>query len=188
MALILDSFAGSGTTGHAVLAHNKADGGKRRFILVEMDPKICREVTAERLKRVIEGYSDQDGLGGGFRFCTLGEPLFDETGAIRASVKFHELAAHVFFTETGSPIPKKATDKTPLLGVHNGVAVYLLFNGVLGDKRPQGGNVLTRDVLASLPPHDGPKVIYGESCRLGVTRLRQEFITFKQVPYDIQVR
>jgi site-specific DNA-methyltransferase (adenine-specific)/adenine-specific DNA-methyltransferase len=187
-ALVLDSFAGSGTTGHAVLAQNKADGGKRRFILVEMDPKICREVTAERLKRVIEGYGDQEPLGGGFRYCTLGEPLFDETGAIRESVKFHELAAHVFFTETGSPIPKEATGKTPLLGIHKGVAVYLLFNGVLGDKRPQGGNVLTRDVLASLPPHDGPKVIYGESCRLGAARLRQESITFKQVPYDIQVR
>ena len=187
-SLILDSFAGSGTTGHAVLAQNKADGGNRRFILVEMDPKICREVTAERLKRVIEGYGDQEPLGGGFRYCTLGEPLFDETGAIRDSVKFHELAAHVFFTETGSPIPKKATGKTPLLGIHNGVAIYLLFNGVLGDKRPQGGNVLTREVLASLPPHEGPKVIYGESCRLGAARLQQESITFKQVPYDIQVR
>ena len=186
--LVLDSFAGSGTTGHAVLAQNKANGGDRRFILVEMDPKICREVTAERLKRVIEGYGNEEPLGGGFRYCTLGEPLFDETGAIRASVKFPELAAHVFFTETGSPIPKRATGKSPLLGVYNGVAVYLLFNGVLGDKRPQGGNVLTRDVLASLPPHDGSKVIYGESCRLGAAHLRQESITFKQVPYDIQVR
>lgn len=187
-ALFLDSFAGSGTTGHAVFAQNKADGGNRRFILVEMDPKICRNVTAERLKRVIEGYGDQPPLGGGFRYCTLGEPLFDETGTIRETVDFSELAAHVFFTETGSPIPQKASGKTPLLGVHTGRAVYLLFNGVLGDKRPQGGNVLTREVLAGFPPHDGPKVIYGESCRLGETRLRQENIIFKQVPYDVQVR
>ena len=186
--LVLDSFAGSGTTGHSVLKLNKADGGHRQFILVEMKPAIAREIAAERLKRVIDGYGGQEGLGSGFRYCTLGEPLFDESGAIRASVKFPELAAHVFFTETGSPIPKKASGKTPLLGVHGGRAVYLLFNGVLGDKRPQGGNVLTREVLAGLPPHDGPKVIYGESCRLGVTRLRQESITFKQVPYDIQVR
>jgi hypothetical protein len=187
-ALILDSFAGSGTAGHAVLSLNKEDGGNRRFILVEVDPTTCREVTAERLRRVIEGYGDQEPLGGGFRYCTLGDPLFDETGAIRESVKFPELAAHVFFTETGSPLPKKATRKTPLLGVHDGRAVYLLFNGVLGDKRPQGGNVLTREVLAGLPPHDGPKVVYGESCRLGEARLRQESVTFKQVPYDIQVR
>jgi hypothetical protein len=171
-----------------VLQLNKADGGHRQFILVEMKPSIARDITRERVKRVIEGYGDQEPLGGGFRYCTLGEPLFDETGAIRASVQFPELAAHVFFTETGSPIPQKVTSKTPLLGIHNGVAVYLLFNGVLGDKRPHGGNVLTRDILASLPSHDGPKVIYGESCRLGVTRLRQESITFKQVPYDIQVR
>jgi hypothetical protein len=187
-SLVLDSFAGTGTTAQALLRLNKRDAGNRRFILVELDAKVCRTATTARLKRVIEGYSDQEPLGSGFRYCTLGEPLFDETGAIRASVKFPELAAHVFFTETGSPIPKKATGKTPLLGVHGGKAVYLLFNGVLGDKRPQGGNVLTRDVLANLPVHEGPKVIYGESCRLGVTRLRQESITFKQVPYDIQVR
>lgn len=187
IALVLDSFSGSGTTGHAVLAQNKADGGTRRFILVEMDPKICREVTAERLKRVIAGYADHEPLGGGFRYCTLGEPLFDETGAIRASVKFHELAAHVFFTETGSPIPKKATAKTPLLGFHDGKAVYLLFNGVLGDKRPQGGNVLTREVLGKLQPHDGPKVIYGDACRLGPERLRAEGISFKQLPYKLRV-
>jgi len=187
-AMILDSFAGSGTTAHAVLAQNKADSGNRRFILVEMEPKICREVTAERIKRVIEGYGDQPPLGGGFRYCTLGEPLFDETGAIRETVKFSELAAHVFLMETGSPLPRKATGRTPLLGVYNRRAIYLLFNGVLGDKRPQGGNVLTREVLASLPHHDGPKVVYGESCRLGEMRLRQETIIFKQVPYDVQVR
>jgi len=188
-SLILDSFSGSGTTGHAVLQLNKEEkGSNRRFILIEMESTICREVTAERLRRVINGYGDQAPLGGGFRFCTLGEPLFNEMGTIRESVKFPELAAHIFFTETGSPIPRKVGGETPLLGVHAGRAIYLLFNGVLGDKRPQGGNVLTREVVAGLPPHDGPRVVYGESCRIGQTRLRQENITFKQVPYDVQVR
>jgi DNA modification methylase len=186
-SLILDSFAGSGTTGHAVLALNKADGGNRRFILVEMDENICRDVTAQRLTRVIDGYGDVAGLGGGYRFCTLGEPLFDELGQIREGVKFPDLAAHIFFTETGTPIPQRATGKTPLLGVHDGKAVYLLFNGVMGDKRPQSGNVLTGDVLRQLPAHDGTKIIYGESCRLGVERLRRAEIVFKQVPYEIKV-
>jgi adenine-specific DNA-methyltransferase len=74
-----------------------------------------------------------------------------------------------------------------LLGIHEGKAVYLLFNGVMGDRRPQGGNVLTGKVLAELPPHEGPKVIYGEGCRLSQPRLRREGIVFKQVPYEIKV-
>jgi len=85
--IILDSFAGSGTTGHAVLQANAEDGGNRRFILVEMDKAIAQEVTAQRLTKVIGGYfknGDSDkpvaGLGGGFRFCRLGKPLFDEWG------------------------------------------------------------------------------------------------------------
>ena len=189
-SLVLDSFAGSGTTGHAVLAANKADGGNRRFILVEMEQDICRSVTAQRLTRAIEGYETNgkriEGLGGGFRYCTLAEPLFDEGGTIRPQVSFADLAAHVFFTETGEPIPKRTNGRTPLLGVCNGTAYYLLFNGILGDKRPDGGNVLTGKVLEKLPAHDGPKVVYGEGCRLGKTRLKRERITFKQVPYELK--
>jgi hypothetical protein len=76
-AVVLDSFAGSGTTAHAVLRLNRADGGRRRFILVELEPEIARGVTAERVRRVCEGYDDArgarvEGLGGGFRFCELG--------------------------------------------------------------------------------------------------------------------
>jgi site-specific DNA-methyltransferase (adenine-specific)/adenine-specific DNA-methyltransferase len=196
-SLVLDSFAGSGTTGHAVLAMNKADGGSRRFILVEMEENVCRNVTAQRLSRVIEGYTtaktngrkeEVPGLGGGFRYCTLGATLFDETGRIRHEVSFAELAAHVYFVETGEPIPKRRNGQTPLLGVHNGTAVYLLYNGALKDKSPDGGNALTRAVLASLPRHDGPKVIYGTSCRLGSKRLREQRITFRQIPYEVRVR
>ncbi len=86
-------------------------------------------------------------MGGGFRYCKLGELLFDESGMIRPDVKFSDLAAHVFFTETGEPIPKRATGKTPFIGECDGTAYYLLFNGILGDKRPNGGNVLTGRVL-----------------------------------------
>jgi len=186
-SLVLDSFAGSGTTGHAVLGLNQDDGGSRRFILVEMDPSICRNVTAQRLTRVIEGYNNTPGMGGGFRFCSLGEPLFGESGNIRETVVYADLAAHVFFAETGSPIPKPAQGNTPLLGFHNGRAVYLLFNGVMGDKRSQSGNVLTRELLQKLPPHDGPRVVYGEGCRIGENLLKRERITFKQIPYDIKV-
>ncbi len=215
--LILDSFAGSGTTAQAVMQLNKEDGGNRRCILVEMDSNICRNVTAERLRRISQGYKntkgeDVAGLGGGFRFATLGEPLFDERGNIRKTVKFPDLARHVYFTETGEPLPNDSLRKTtqnkwitafagmtaggkpgisekaysPLIGICNGIAVYLLYNGILKDKTPDGGNVLTTAVLSHLPKHDGPKVIYGTACRIGPERLRRENITFKQLPYKIK--
>ena len=189
-SLVLDSFAGSGTTGHAVLAQNKADGGSRRFIAVEMDEAICRDVTAQRIRKAIKGYGETPGLGGGFRFCKLGTGLFDDAGNIAGEVKFSDLAAHVFFTETGVPIPKRAKADCPLLGVHQGKAVYLLFNGVLGDKRPAGGNVLTHRVAQDLPAPPagkGPRVVYGDACRLGPKSLEQYGITFRQVPFELKM-
>jgi adenine-specific DNA-methyltransferase len=198
-SLVLDSFAGSGTTAHAVLAQNKADGGSRRFIVAEMDEGICRNITAQRIGRAVQGYTWKNGngesvqvppVGGGFRFCKLGNPLFDESGNIGVEVRFTDLAAHVFFTETGSPIPARASGKTPLLGVHQGKAVYLLFNGVLGDRRPAGGNVLTHDVAQDLPAHPvgkGPRVVYGEACRLGPKSLAYYGIAFRQIPFELKV-
>jgi site-specific DNA-methyltransferase (adenine-specific)/adenine-specific DNA-methyltransferase len=195
--LVLDSFAGSGTTGHAVLKQNAEDGGSRRFILVELDTNIAINITAERLKRVVQGYTYRDqkgneksepGLAGGFRFCELGATLFDSTGQIREEVSYEDLAQHIYFIETGSPLPRVEKPQVPLLGVHNDTAVYLLYNGVLKDKSPHGGNVLTNAVLETLPPHNGPKIIYGNGCRIGEHRLRDLGILFKQIPYEIRER
>jgi hypothetical protein len=153
-------------------------------------------ITAKRLKFVVEGYvkkglkdkiEDIPGLGGGFQYCYLGKTLFDNTGQIAKSVSFIELARFVFFKESGLPLPDEVFGKTPLIGTHNDAAIYLLYNGILGDKTPQGGNALTMAVLADLPPHDGPKVVYGTSCRVGVTRLKQENIIFRQIPYELKV-
>lgn len=186
-SLVMDSFAGSGTTGHAVLAQNKADSGSRRFILVEMDKEICGNVTAQRLARASQGYKDIEPLGGGFQYCRLGETLFDSSGQIAETVSFIDLARFVFLKETGLPLPDAISGKSPLIGVHEGVAVYLLYNGVLDDKTAQSGNALTRAVLDVLPPHYGPKTIYGTSCRVGQSRLEQEQITFHQIPYALKV-
>ena len=192
--LVLDSFAGSGTVGHAVLQLNKEDGGNRKFILVEMESNIARDITTERVRRIAQGYTNAkgekvEGLGGGFRFCELGEQLFDESGKIRDSVKFADLARHVYFTETGEPIPRERVGKSPLLGVTaNGVAVYLLYNGILKDKSVDGGNVLTNATLALLPAHAGARVIYAAGCRLSAARRKRENITFKQTPYAIRLQ
>ena len=190
-SIILDSFAGSGTTGHAVLKQNAADGGNRKFILVEMEENIASEITAERVRRVAGGYTDSKGkeipgLGSGFQFCRLSaEPLFNEFGDIRDDVTFAQLADFVWFAETG--VGYTGASDSPLLGVHEGRAIYLLFNGILGDRRPQGGNILTKAVLDLLPAHDGQKVIYAAATRLGASALSRANIVFKQTPYAIEV-
>jgi site-specific DNA-methyltransferase (adenine-specific)/adenine-specific DNA-methyltransferase len=191
-SIILDSFAGSGTTGHATLKQNAEDGGNRRFILVEMDEDIAQNVTAERVKRVAQGYTNAkgeqvEGIGGGFQFCRLSkEPLFTADGQIREDVRFAQLAEFVWFSETGTGY-KPGSKKSAKLGVHEGRAIYLLYNGILGDKSVDGGNVLTGPVLDMLPPHDGPRVVYAAACRLGMPRLNREGIVFKQTPYALDV-
>jgi len=189
-SIVLDSFAGSGTTGHAVLKQNAEDGGKRRFILVEMDDNIARTVTAERVRRVASGYTNAkgqavEGLGGGFQFCRLSaEPLFDASGQIRSDVTFAQLAEFVWFAETGTGYTGQAD--SPLIGVHEGRAIYLLYNGILKDRSVAGGNVLTGPVFDVLPKFAGPKVIYAAANRMGSRALR-EGITFKQTPYALEV-
>ena len=170
--LVLDSFAGSGTTGQAILELNKMDNAQRRFILIEMDNKIAREIAQQRIARAIEGYGSKradrvEGLDGSFHYACLDEPLHGADGRINEAVKYPDLARHVFFIETGEPLPKDNPLKDPLLGVSNGQAVYLLYNGILKDKSVEGGNRLTRKVLDSLPKHDGPKTVYGTACQLG---------------------
>lgn len=188
--IVMDSFGGSGTTADAVLKQNAEDGGSRRFILVEMDAHIAPNVTAERVRRVAQGYTNAKGeavpgLGGGFQFCRLSaEPLFDAEGQIREDVTFSELAKFVWFSETQTGYTGSAD--SPLLGVHEGRAIYLLYNGILKDKSVGGGNVLTGPVLAVLPPFAGPKTIYAAANRLGA-RAAREGITFKQTPYSLEV-
>jgi len=186
--LVLDSFLGSGTT--AAVAHKMG----RRYIGIEMG-EHARTHCIPRLQKVIDG--EQGGIseavnwhgGGGFRFCTLGEPAFDSHGRINTAVRFETLAAYVWHYETSVP-GQQIFDK-PLLGIMDGTAYYLLYNGILGDRRPASGNVLTHAVLEAIKelfPHDGPKVIYGETTRLGAARLAAENITFKQIPYDVKMR
>lgn len=171
----------------------------RRYIAIELGEHAVTHC-APRLQKVIEGepggISEAVGWqgGGGFRFYRLGPPVFDEEGHIRQDIRFPVLAAHVWFSETDRPWD--GSGDSPLLGIHDGRAHALLYNGILGDKRPGGGNVLTRATLALIrediaklaPDFDGPLTVYGEQSRLTSVTLDRERITFKQTPYDVKAR
>ena len=184
--LILDSFLGSGTT--AAVAHKMG----RSWIGIEMG-EHARTHCLPRLEKVVAG--EQGGIskavnwlgGGGFRFLTLGNAIFDELGRIDTSVVFTDLAAFVWQQETGTPAVHAFT--TPCLGVHDGTQYFLLFNGILGDKRPEGGNVLTYEVfdaLVRIYPFDGPRVVFGEAVKLPPTLRARERVTFKKIPYSLR--
>jgi adenine-specific DNA-methyltransferase len=187
--IILDSFLGSATT--LAVAHKM----NRKYIGIELG-EHAKTHCQPRLKKVIDG--EQGGIskavnwqgGGGFRFLKLGQTVFDEYGCLNHEIKFPTLAAHIWYLENREPMPKQK-ELSAFLGVSNKTAYYLLYNGILGDRRPQGGNVLTSKILAILPKinqymeNNRKIVIYGESSRLGEARLRQSNITFKQIPYDV---
>jgi adenine-specific DNA-methyltransferase len=191
--LVLDSFLGSGTT--AAVAHKMG----RRWIGIEMGEHAVTHCLP-RLEKVLAG--EQGGVsqalnwhgGGGFRFMRLGENIFDAEGQINPRVRFAALAAFVWQQETRTaytPGGPGALLGTPLIGVHDGLAVHLLYNGILKDLRPDGGNVLNLAVLQALKrscPHAGSRVVYGDACTLGAARLEAEGIRFRQIPYELAAR
>ena len=187
--IILDSFLGSGTT--AAVAHKMG----RRWIGVEMGDHAVTHC-APRLNKVIDG--EQGGVsesvgwegGGSFSFYRLGEAVFDAEGRINPAIAFAPLAAHIWFSETGSPMAGAADSL--FLGVHDGRGYALLYNGILGDKRPDGGNVLIRKTLTLIREaatgFTGPITVYGEASRIGAAGMKDAGITFKQTPYDVKAR
>lgn len=184
--IVLDSFLGSGTT--AAVAQKMG----RKYIGIEMGEHSITHCVP-RLKQVIDG-TDQGGIsknvnwqgGGGYTFYDLGPAIFDDKDNINPSIKFKDLAFHIWFSETKQPLQRYRY--SPLIGICEDTAYYLLYNGVLGDKSVNGGNVLTTKILDKLPKHNGPKIIYGEACRLSKERLLKEQIIFKQTPYDVKSR
>ncbi len=117
-AIVLDAFAGSGTTAHAVLALNAEDGGNRRFILIEQED-YAETVTAERVRRVITGAPEakdaalRDGCGGSFTFLRLGAEISDATLLSgEALPSYLDLARYVFFTVTGEPLDERGVDES----------------------------------------------------------------------------
>jgi adenine-specific DNA-methyltransferase len=195
-SLILDSFAGSGTTAHAVLNLNKQDGGKRMFILVEMED-YAETITAERVRRVMNGFGEgkkaTPGTGGSFSYYTLGPRLFDEHHNLNEEVGLAKIREYVWYTETrtelsasnagsrgGDPAGgKKGEAETPyFLGKHEDTAYYFVYE-------KERLTVLDYDTLALLKTKAGHYVIYADNCVLPQAFLEAHGITFKKIPRDI---
>ncbi len=184
-SIILDSFAGSGTTAHAVLNLNKADGGNRKFILVEMED-YAEDITAERVRRVIDGYGDTEGTGGSFNFYELGEPVFNEDGYLNENIGTEKLREYIWYTETRTALPHATvkTGRAPslpqyLLGNHNDTAYYFYYEK---DKI----TTLSHETLNIVAEKAETYVIYADQCVIDKEWLAANHIIFKKIPRDIR--
>lgn len=177
-SIVLDSFAGSGTTAHAVLNLNKEDNGNRKFILIEMD-EYSEKVTAERVKRVIEGYGTTEGTNGSFDFYELGQPMFLEDGNLNEIVGVEKIRQYVFYTETKTPLTEtKHKDNKHFLGKNNDTGYYFNY---------EQDEVTTLDhaFLATMKTKAEQYVIYADNCLLTKDFMTKHHIIFKKIPRDI---
>ena len=180
--IVLDSFAGSGTTAHAVLNMNKADGGSRKFILIEMG-EYADTITALRVKRVIDGYGKDKkavpGTGGSFSYYELGEPIFAPDGEmLNESIGTEEIRKYVYFTETREPLEPYRSEEPCYMGTHMGTAYYFNY-----DK--DSATTLNREFLHTVKTRAEGYVIYADRCTLSQQELEKWHITFKKIPRDI---
>ena len=177
-SIILDSFAGSGTTAHAVLNLNKQDGGNRKFILIEMED-YAETITAERVKRVIKGYGDKEGTGGSFDYFELGQPMFIEEDVLNELVGIHKIRQYVFYTETKTALTeRKHKDNNAFLDKHNQTAYYFNYE-------PEKVTTLNHEFLATMKTKAEQYVIYADNCLLTKEFMTKHHIIFKKIPRDI---
>jgi adenine-specific DNA-methyltransferase len=179
-SIILDSFAGSGTTAHAVLNLNKQDGGNRRFILIEMEG-YAESITAERVKRVINGYGDKEGTGGSFTYYQLGEQLFkgENYEYLNEDVSSAYIREYIWYSETRSPfINDHSSNAAPFLGIHNNTAYYFLYD-------PKHLTSLDFDTLSLIKEVASQYIVYADNCLIPKDALFRYNIVFKKIPRDI---
>jgi adenine-specific DNA-methyltransferase len=186
-SIILDSFAGSGTTAHAVLNLNKQDGGNRKFILIEME-EYAQTITAERVKRVINGYADKEGTSGNFDYYELGPALFNDDNEINELVGVEKLRQYIYYTETkgvlNSPLEVGARragdvkDNDYLLKKHNDTAYYFYYE-------QDSVTTLNYDFLSTIKTKAEQYIIYADNCLLTKEFMTKSHIIFKKIPRDI---
>jgi adenine-specific DNA-methyltransferase len=175
---ILDSFVGSGATGHAVLNLNCKDDGNRKYILIEME-EYAEKITAERVRRVIKGYGDTEGTGGSFDFYELGQPLFLEGGNLNETVGIEKIRQYVFYSETKSAFSEtQHSDNKHFLGKHIDTAYYFNY-----DKNEV--TTLDHAFLATMKTKAEQYVIYADNCLLTKDFMTKHHIIFKKIPRDI---
>lgn len=178
--IILDSFAGSGTTAHAVLNLNQQDGGHRKFILIEM-MDYADTITAERVKRVIHGYGEGEnavpGTGGSFSYYELGQPIF-HGDFLNEEIGLEEIRKYVYFTETRQPAEPIRPEEPAYLGKWMDTVYYFHY-------ARNAATTLNWDFLAKVRTKGESYVMYADRCTLSEEELQKYHITFKKIPRDI---
>lgn len=192
--IILDSFAGSGTTAHAVLELNKEDGGNRKFILVEQE-NYANTITAERVRRVINGVSTaktptlKQGTGGTFSYFELGDAIEMESILTGKNLpNYTELARYIFYTATGNEfVESKVNTQTGFIGETNVYELYMFYQPNI-DWLKQ--NALTLDMVRTMPKfahnsHQKKRVVFAPAKYVDDETCRNYGIEFQQLPYEI---
>jgi adenine-specific DNA-methyltransferase len=177
-SIVLDSFAGSGSTAHAVLNLNKQDGGNRKYILVEMED-YAETTTSERIKKVINGFNETTDKNGQFDFYQLGYSMFLEDGNLNALVGIEKIRQYIYYTETQKPLEEiDHLDTKHYLGKHNDTSYYLNY---------EQDEVTTLDhtFLATMKTQAEQYVIYADNCLLTKEFVTKHRIIFKKIPRDI---
>lgn len=179
--IIMDSFAGSGTTGHAVLELNQEDGGNRNFILVELEQEIAKKITAQRLTKIIKGYESSlfpSGTGQGFKYLDLNGLLYDYSGYVNHDAKYEDMAAYIYFTETKDYLDLSKI-KNPYIGSQESTHLFLFF-------KEKDKNILDEKALRETESYKGSKIIYADKCLIEEDKLAKQGVVFKQIPYELK--
>jgi adenine-specific DNA-methyltransferase len=190
-SIVLDSFAGSGTTAHAALKLNTQDGGNRRFILIEMED-YAETITAERIRRVMNGYGEGQkavrGLGGGFDYYTVGEPIFLPDDNLNEAVGAEAIRGYAAYSE-GIPAAERTPTDNPhspyLLGLNRETAWLFHYE-------PDRATSLDMDFLSTLrfggatgAGKPATFIIYADRCLLSKEFMSRHGVIFKKIPRDI---
>ncbi|WP_366186131.1 site-specific DNA-methyltransferase [Flavobacterium ovatum] len=181
--IILDSFAGSGTTAHAVLNLNKQDGGNRKFILIEMED-YANTITAERVKRVINGYGEDkkaiEGTGGSFDYYELGEPLFLEEDVLNEAVGIDNILKYIWYSETRTAFAKiqNLEQDNFRIGTKDQTDYYFYYT-------KDAVTTVDYDFMARIKHKASQYIIYADNCLLEKDFMLKHHIIFKKIPRDI---
>lgn len=183
-SIVLDSFAGSGTTGHAVLKLNQEDNKNRKFILIQLDEydkdgnaiNICEKVTASRIKIVLNGYEKNPKIAEKFSYYEMGMPIFLESNNLNEKIGTDKIEEYVWYSET--KLPYHRTEENFLLGKKDETAYYFYY-------QKDSLTTLDESFLRTLKTKANHYIIYADNCLLTKELMQKYNIIFKKIPRDI---